>query len=49
MPKQWCIHSHDANRISALARAAGVPAVVAQLLVCRGVTDASTVREFSAR
>jgi len=46
MSKRWRIHSHDPDRIETLGRAAGIPAVVAQLLVTRGVTDPSTAREF---
>ena len=46
MSKRWRIHCHDSDRITALGREAGIPAVVAQLLVSRGVTDASTAREF---
>ena len=39
MAKRWRIHPHDPDRIAALRRAAGIPAVVAQLLICRGITD----------
>jgi single-stranded-DNA-specific exonuclease len=46
MSKRWRIHPHDSARIAALERAAGIPAVVAELLVCRGVTDADAAREF---
>ncbi len=46
MAKRWRIHSHDPERIAALERAAKIPAVVAQLLVCRGVTTAESAREF---
>ncbi len=46
MSKRWRIHSHDPERIATLGRAAGIPAVVAQLLVSRGVTDPSPAREF---
>jgi single-stranded-DNA-specific exonuclease len=46
MSKRWRIHSHEPERITALGRAAGIPAVVAQLLVTRGVSDASRAREF---
>jgi single-stranded-DNA-specific exonuclease len=46
MSKRWRIHSHDPERIAYLGRAAGIPAVVAQLLVSRGVTDPSQAREF---
>ncbi len=46
MAKQWRIHSHDPQRIGALERAARLPAVVARLLVCRGLADAQTARDF---
>jgi len=46
MSKRWRIHPHDPARIAALQHAAGIPAVVAELLVCRGVTDPLAVRDF---
>jgi len=46
MAKRWRIHPHDPDRIAALERAARVPAVVAQLLVCRGITDPDVARVF---
>jgi single-stranded-DNA-specific exonuclease len=46
MSKRWRIHPHDSDRIAALQRAAGIPAVVAQLLVCRGVSDPAIARDF---
>ena len=46
MAKRWRIHPHDPARIAALQHAAGIPAVVAELLVCRGVTDAAAARDF---
>ncbi len=46
MAKRWRIASHDPDRIMALQRAAKVPAVVAQLLICRGIVDAGPAREF---
>ncbi|MGD0382437.1 MAG: single-stranded-DNA-specific exonuclease RecJ [Thermoguttaceae bacterium] len=46
MSKRWRIHSHDTDRITTLGRAAGIPAVVAQLLVSRGVTEPAAAREF---
>jgi single-stranded-DNA-specific exonuclease len=46
MSKRWRIHRHDSDCIAALQRAAGIPAVVAQLLVCRGVTDPTVARDF---
>ena len=46
MTKRWRIHPHDPGRIAALQRAAGIPAVVAELLVCRGVTDPAEAKDF---
>ncbi|MFZ1935528.1 MAG: single-stranded-DNA-specific exonuclease RecJ [Thermoguttaceae bacterium] len=46
MAKRWRIHPHDPARIAALQRAAAIPAVVAELLVCRGVTDPAIARDF---
>ena len=41
MAKRWRIRSHDSDRVETLRRAAGVPAVVAQLLACRGVSESA--------
>jgi len=46
IPKRWSIHSHDPSRIAALSQAAGIPAVVAQLLICRGITDPADAKVF---
>ncbi|HJQ79773.1 MAG TPA: single-stranded-DNA-specific exonuclease RecJ [Lacipirellulaceae bacterium] len=46
MPKRWRIATHDPARVAALGRAAGIPPVVAQLLLGRGVCDPDSVREF---
>jgi single-stranded-DNA-specific exonuclease len=46
MSKRWRIHPHDPARIAALGRAAGIPAVVAELLLCRGVSDPAAARDF---
>ncbi len=46
MAKRWRIHRHDPDRIEALRRAAGIPAVVAQLLICRGISDPHLARQF---
>ncbi|MBN1591366.1 MAG: single-stranded-DNA-specific exonuclease RecJ [Pirellulales bacterium] len=48
MAKRWRIHSHDPDRIAALARAAGVPSVVAGLLLCRGISDPRVIQQFLA-
>ena len=46
MAKQWRIYPHSSERIAALERAAGVSAVVARLLICRGLDDPARAREF---
>ncbi len=46
MPKFWRIHPHDPARIADLERAAGVPSVVAQLLICRGICEPPAIRDF---
>ena len=46
MAKRWHIRAHDPAQIAALQRAAGVPDVVAQLLICRGITDPAKARSF---
>ncbi len=46
MAKRWRILPHDSDRIAALCRGADVPAVVAQLLVCRGITQPDIARVF---
>ncbi len=46
MVKRWRIHPHDPDRIAALQRAARIPAVVAQLLICRGISDPDEARRF---
>ena len=46
MPKRWRIRPHDAARIARLEREAGVSAVVAQLLICRGICDPAAAKEF---
>jgi single-stranded-DNA-specific exonuclease len=46
MPKLWRIAAHDPDRIAALERSAGVPAVVAQLLLARGIHDPAAAQLF---
>ncbi|MHC4176817.1 MAG: single-stranded-DNA-specific exonuclease RecJ [Planctomycetota bacterium] len=46
MAKRWRIYPHDPDRIETLRRAAGIPAVVAQLLICREITDPQSARQF---
>ena len=48
MAKRWRIHPHDPQRVLQLERAAGVPAVVAQLLLCRGIHDPIQAKQFLA-
>ena len=46
MPKRWRIIRHDAERVAKLERSAGIPAVVAQLLIARGIDQPDTARQF---
>jgi len=46
MPKRWRIATYDPARVAALERAAGIPAVVAQLLLGRGICDCDGARAF---
>src|SRR5437764_5743084 len=46
MPKRWRIASHDPARVAALGQAAGIPSVVAQLLIGRGICDVDGARRF---
>ncbi|MBL8829463.1 MAG: single-stranded-DNA-specific exonuclease RecJ [Planctomycetaceae bacterium] len=46
MAKLWRIHAHEPARVEALGRSAGVPSVVAQLLLCRGIHEPDQVRDF---
>ncbi len=46
MQRQWRIIPHDADRVEQLMRTARVPAVVAQLLVSRGVYNADDAARF---
>ena len=46
MPKRWHLSPHDRAAVAALERSAGLPGVVAALLVARGVHDAATARTF---
>src|SRR5262245_16993331 len=48
MRKQWRFTPHDADRIARLERAAAIPPIVAQLLLCRGVCEADAARTFLA-
>ena len=44
--KRWRFLPHDADRISRLEQTAGVPPIVAQLLIARGVYDGEAARTF---
>ncbi len=46
MAKRWRIRPHDSDRIEALARAAGVSYVLAELLVVRGITEPAAISSF---
>lgn len=46
MQKRWCFHPHDSARIAQIEQQAGVPPIVAQLLLCRGVYEPTAVRTF---
>ncbi len=46
--KTWQVFPHDAARIRDLAASAQIPAVVAQLLLCRGIDDGVTASRFLA-
>ena len=46
MQKQWRITPHDAGRVEELVRTSRLPAIVAQLLVSRGVYDADHAAKF---
>ncbi len=46
MPKTWRIAPHDAAELESLCRAVGVPSLVAQMLIRRGITDASRAASF---
>jgi len=44
--KRWSFHSHDHDAIQTMERRANVPAVLAQLLLCRGLANPKQAREF---
>lgn len=46
MGKKWRIRPHDVGLIAQMERSTGVPPVVAQLLVCRGILNPDDVRIF---
>ena len=46
MSKRWRIRPHDSDQLARLEKMAGVPPVVAQLLLNRGITDEQAIRQF---
>ncbi|MEM8945920.1 MAG: single-stranded-DNA-specific exonuclease RecJ [Planctomycetota bacterium] len=46
MSKRWRIATSDPHRVESLQRAAGIPAVVAQLLLSRGISDPDQAKQF---
>ena len=46
MRRKWRIAAHDTGRIDSLRQAAGLPAIVAQLLISRGVYDPALAQDF---
>src|SRR5687768_17020992 len=46
MAKVWRIHDHDAARIAALGREAGISPIVAHLLLARGIDRLEQIRGF---
>ena len=46
MSKHWRIRPHDPDKLARLEKTAGVPPVVAQLLVNRSITDEAEVTRF---
>jgi single-stranded-DNA-specific exonuclease len=46
MPKRWRIATYDPERVSQLQHSAGIPAVVAQLLLGRGIEHPDAARQF---
>lgn len=46
MPKRWQHAVHDPGRIASLEKSAGLPSVVAQLLIARGIDQPQQARDF---
>ena len=46
MAKRWSILSHDPTRIAALMRDANLPAIIAELLIARGISDPQVAADF---
>ena len=46
MSKRWKIRPFDSEQVCALEKAAGIPAILAQLFFSRGITDPQVVRDF---
>ncbi len=48
MAKRWRVQAFDESRVRDLSQSAGVPSVVAQLLISRGLADPQLARDFLA-
>ena len=46
MARRWRVHPHDPDRVASLSRSAQVPAIVAQLLLCRGIEHPDAAKLF---
>ncbi len=46
MDRRWRFFPHDPERIAALERAVGIPSVLAQLLIARGISDPAQAATF---
>lgn len=46
MPKRWQVAQYDPSMVAALERAAGIPTVVAQLLLSRGIRNPDDAKSF---
>ena len=48
MTQQWRVRPFDRDRVEALSRSADLPAIVAHLLLNRGIADADAAHAFLA-
>lgn len=46
MKRRWRIRLHDPGEVADLARRVGIPAVIAQLLLCRGIREPEAAQRF---
>lgn len=46
MARVWRVHPHDQSRSASLANAAKISPVIAQLLICRGITEPAAIQSF---